>query len=85
MVEDEYDRWSDGALDQCPWCGEVLAAPHRSPDKPVIARDGTEYGGLYATEPADGPFYHPDCYAEREAERRAEQNEGLGGFADRDG
>jgi len=82
MVDDPYEAVAENGLEQCPWCGDILSAPHRSPKKPVVGPDGTEHGSLYTTPSGEGPYYHPDCWDEREAEEHAENNETLGDFAE---
>jgi hypothetical protein len=73
MPEDyPYSRFQDNGIEQCPLCGLTLGGQggHRGP---VYDEDGTHYDSLYDSDPAEGPFFCPDCHRERRVEEiRAE-------------
>jgi uncharacterized protein (UPF0212 family) len=76
----EYDAYDTQAgYDQCPICGNVF--PHDMRMEPVCDKHGREYEQILDTDPADGPFYCPECWERVETARKTAANTSLGEFA----
>ena len=71
---DEYRAWSENGTDQCPYCGEGIKATDT-----VLTVEGKETVPA-ATNSVAESLYHPDCYADREAEIRNDENRSLTDF-----
>jgi hypothetical protein len=54
----------------CPHCKTCFDSEDRDRTT-VIARDGTSYSSVEETDPTDGPFVCPPCWAELETARLA--------------
>jgi len=72
------DGLNDGAIDQCPHCGQSLY-PHDH-SGPVYDPNGREYHGIMDTDPKDGPFFCRECWRELDANRKQQENQTLGDY-----
>lgn len=70
---DEYtaaDGFDEQYRPHCPHCETWFASEERDRTT-VIGRDGTSYSHIEETDPTDGPFFCPRCWAALETARLA--------------
>jgi len=76
----DYDR-EDGfneqnGLEECPHCSKLYCGNGGYLGE-VYGQDGQRYEFVLDTDPADGPFFCPDCWAELEANQKATEHKQL--------
>lgn len=79
----DYDRGDgfnkENGLEECPHCDKLYCANGGYIGE-VYDKQGQKHESFLDTNPADGPFFCPDCWAELDANKKASEHYQLTEF-----
>ena len=74
---DKNDGWSESkGVEICPECN-IVYSPNGGYTGSVYDQQGRKYKFQSNTDPANGPFFCPDCWEIVEANQKASENKSI--------